>query len=185
LKRWRLSVLLLLAPYPPVQAFELLMTMAERDGPAYLLRIEARFDAPPERLLAVMTDYGRLHELHPWLTESRSLGTVGPATEEVYTRLEGCILLHCRTLHRVEQIRRENGTLIATDVAGRSAFRAGESTWRLEPEGSGTRLQYESRLVPDFWVAPILGPNMLARTVERLAVQMMAEADRRAGGDHD
>lgn len=161
-------------------AFEVVSVHADREGPTYRLRIEARFAASPERVLAVLTDYEHVHELHQRISESRSLGQVGPDTEEVYTRFEGCVLFYCQILHRVEHIRIEGGTLFARDVPGRGSFREGSTTWRLAAEDEGTRLQYEAHFVPAFKVAPFIGPGLLVGTVERMTLETMAEVDLRA-----
>ena len=175
------GALALLAPLTGANAFELVSVSSERDGPAYVLRSEAGFGAvSPERLLAVLTDYEHIHELHPQILESRSLGTVGPATEEVFSRFRGCVLFLCRTLNRVEHIRRDGTTLVAEDVPGRGAFSDGHTEWRFTPEGQGARLHYTARFVPAFSVAPVFGPSMLARSLERMTLETMAEAHRRA-----
>ena len=175
------GALALLAPLAGANAFELVSVTTERDGPAYVLRIEALFDGvSPQRLLAVLTDYERIHELHPQILESRSLGQVGPATVEVYSRFRGCVLFLCRNLDRVEHIRRDGTTLVAEDVPGRSAFSDGHTEWRFTRESDGARLQYTARFVPAFSVAPVFGPSMLARSLERMTLETMAEAHRRA-----
>lgn len=79
----------LLALPGSARGFELVEATTTREGAEYLVRIEAVFESSPERLLAVLTDYDRVHELHPRVLESRSLGQVGPSTEEVYSRFEG------------------------------------------------------------------------------------------------
>lgn len=167
------------------QAIEIIAVETQRDGPAFLLRIEAALEAEPQRLLAVLTDYDRIHELHPDMLESRSLGSVGPATTEVYTRFEGCVLLVCRTLHRVERIRATATELHAEDVPGRGSFREGRSHWRLEADGPGTRLRYESRFVPEFWVPSLIGAGILAQIMKRMTLELMAEAEKRAAAPDD
>lgn len=175
------GALALLAPLAGAHAFELVSVTTERDGSAYVLRIEAVFDAvSPKRLLAVLTDYEHIHELHPQILESRSLGQVSPATVEVYSRFRGCVLFLCRTLERVEHIRRDGTTLVAEDVPGRSAFTDGHTEWRFTREGDRSRLHYEARFVPAFSVAPVFGPSMLARSLERMTLETMEEAHRRA-----
>ncbi|HRP35196.1 MAG TPA: SRPBCC family protein [Gammaproteobacteria bacterium] len=160
--------------------FELVSATTSREKGEYRVRIEAVFKVPPAKLLAVLTDYDRIHELHPQITESRSLGPVGPATEEVYSRFEACVLLFCRTVRRVEHIRMDGGSLFARDVPGRGSFSSGVTEWHFTPQGSGSRLRYEARFVPAFLVAPIIGPAVLARSAEQMAVETMAEAERRA-----
>jgi hypothetical protein len=173
-------VLALLAASPVAAAFELLRVEARRDGPAYLLHIEARFDAPPEQLLDVLTDYERIKELHPRMVESRSLGLVDASTEEVYLRVVGCVLFFCQDVHRVERITVDGHSLTAIDVPGRSSFTEGRTRWQFEARDGGALLRYESRFVPGFPVAPVLGEMALAREVERMVLETMAEVERRA-----
>lgn len=164
----------------PAGAFELLSVETSRDGDAYLLQIEARFEAPPGRVLAVLSDYDQIHELHPRMVESRSLGRAPGGATEVHTRFEGCVLLFCRVLQRVEEIRVENTTLFAEDVPGRGSFREGRTTWRFSQLGDGALLRYEARFVPAFRIAPVIGPGILKRSVEQMTIETMAEAERRA-----
>ncbi|MFU8820164.1 MAG: SRPBCC family protein [Gammaproteobacteria bacterium] len=175
------GVMALLAPLAGAHAFELVSVKTARDGPAYLLRIEAVFDAvSPERMLAVLSDYEHIHELHPQILESRSLGKVAPATEEVFSRFRGCVLFLCQTLNRVERIRRQGNALVAEDVPGRGSFSDGHTEWQFTREGDGARLHYEARFVPAFSVAPVFGPAALARSLERMTLETMAETHRRA-----
>jgi hypothetical protein len=175
----------LLLPPGSAPGFELVSATTVREGSEYQVRIEAVFEASPARLLAVLTDYDRIHELHPRFIESRSLGPVGPATEEVYSRFEGCVLLFCRTVHRVEHIRMDGGSLFARDIPGRGSFSSGRTEWHFTPQGQGARLRYEARFVPAFLVAPLLGPAMLARSAEQMALETMAAAERRAAQADD
>lgn len=174
------SLVLAASAAPAAAAFELHSVEASRDGEAYLLRIEASFDAPPGQLLQVLTDYDGIHELHHRMVESRSLGAVGPSTEEVFTRFEGCVLMFCRAVSRVEHIRLEGYTLHATDVPRRGSFSEGETLWRFTAEAGGARLHYQTRVVPAFSVTPVVGPIMLARALEQMTIETMLEVDRRA-----
>jgi len=176
---------MLLAPGAAAMAVEFVSVQVERDGSAYELHIEAVLAAPPERMLSVLTDYDRIHELHPRMIESRALGEVAPATQEVYTRFEGCVIFFCKTLHRVERIRADTGGLFAEDVPGRGSFSEGQTEWRFSAEGAGARLHYEARFTPAFMVAPLIGPGILARSVERMTIETMVEAERRAMQDDD
>lgn len=173
-------VLALAGPASAAQAFELLSIETKHDDNEYLLRIEARFAASPAQLLAVLTDYEHIHELHPRMVESRSLGQVGPATEEVATRFEGCVMMFCQTVRRVEQIRVEEHALLARDVPQRGSFREGTTTWRFDELEDGAKLRYESRFVPAFSVTPVVGPLVMMRSLREMTVETMREVDRRA-----
>jgi hypothetical protein len=172
-----------LAPATRVGAFELVAVEADRDGAAFLLRIDASFDATPTQLMAVLTDYNRLHELHPRIIASRLLGAVDTDDadfEEVYSSFEGCVLIFCRRMHRVERVRVQGGSLFAEDVPGRGSIREGRTHWRFSLHGAGTRLEYEARFVPAFAVPPLVGPTVVARFVKRVTLGAMAELERRA-----
>jgi hypothetical protein len=174
-----------LTPARPAGAFVLDAVEAERDGATFRLRIDARFDATPAQLMAVLTDYDRLHELHPRVTASRSLGVVGAGTEEVYSSFTGCVLIFCRSMHRVERVQVHGTALIAEDVPGRGAFQQGRTHWRFSRGADRTRLEYEASFIPAFTVPPLIGRTVVARFVERVTLGAMAELERRALAGND
>lgn len=166
-------------------AFELLATESRHEGAEFVLRIDARFTAGVDAVLAVLTDYARIHELHPDLLESRSLGRVAPGVEEVYLRSEACVLLFCRELQRVEHIRVDGYALFAVDVPRRGSFLSGATSWRFTPDGDGTLLSYQTRFVPAFDLVPVVGPGLLLDAVEQMTREVMQEVDRRALANDD
>lgn len=170
----------LLLAWSPARALEVLVAESGRAGDDFTFRLEARLEAPVESLIAVLTDFDHIHELHESMTMSRNLGQPEDGVTEVYTELRSCVAVFCRTLHRVERIRRVGDSLDAHDVGGRSDFEAGETLWRFEPDGDGTRLSYEARLRPAFWVPPVFGPAMLARTTRQTTVELLQAAESRA-----
>jgi hypothetical protein len=177
-----LACALALSPATRAQAFELVSVEAAREGEAFQLRIDARFDATPAQLLAVLTDYDRLHELDRRITATRALGAVDADAdaEEVYSSFEGCMLVFCRSMHRVERVRVHGNSLLAEDVPDRGSFQEGRTHWRLSPRGAGARLEYEAHFVPAFRVPPFIGRALVARFVERVTLSAMAELERRA-----
>jgi len=174
------AVLLACLACGPAAAVEVLGTQAGRDGEAFTFRLEARVDVPVERLVAVLTDFDRIHELHRRMVASRDLGEVEPGVTEVYTELKGCVAVFCRTIHRTERVRRTVDGLLAEDVPGRGDFEAGSTRWIFFAEGEGTRLVYETSLLPGFWIPPLLGPSMLADNTRRTTIEMLAAAERKA-----
>jgi hypothetical protein len=169
----------------PAGAFELLAVESRHEGEEYFLRIEARFTADADAVLAVLTDYDRIHELHPGLLESRGLGRVAPGVEEVYLRSKACVLVFCREMDRVEHVRLAGHALYAVDVPRRGSFRSGATSWRFTPDGNGTMLEYETRFVPAFEPVPFLGPGLLLDAVEEMTREIMREVDRRAMSGDD
>jgi hypothetical protein len=168
------------AAAPRAAALDVETAIVTRSDDSYELAIDARLDAPPARVLEVLTDYAHLAELHGRIRESRVLGHPAPGATEVFTRFEGCVLLVCRTLERTEIIHRTAAGLEAEDVAGKSAFREGRTQWLLAPDGDGTRISYRSHLVPGFWVPPVLGPVFLARSVKQMTLETLEAVEARA-----
>jgi hypothetical protein len=148
--RW-VSLAALLLASQNAAGLEVDTAVVTRDGDAYEIAIDARLSPPPKRVLAVLMDYGRLPELHGRIRESRVLGEPAPDDgRRSSPAFDGCVMLFCRSLERVELIRRTPAGLEAEDVPGRSAFREGHTRWLIAADGSGTRLAYRARLVPGF-----------------------------------
>ena len=130
-----------------------------REGEAYRVRFEAVVDVPPDRVFALLTDYDRLVRLHPGITEAERLPPRRSGEVRVRTVLEACVAVICRSLERVERVRsREQRLIEARIVAGASDFRSGSSRWELAAVSRGTRIRFRSRMVPDVWVPPVIGP---------------------------
>ena len=174
------ALVAVLLTWTPARALEVMAAESGRAGEDFIFRLEARLEVSVESLIAVLTDFDRIHELHDSMTMSRNLGQPEDGVTEVYTELRSCVAVFCRTLHRVERIRRVGDTLKAQDVGGRSDFEDGQTLWRFKPDGEGTRLTYEARLRPAFWVPPIFGPAMLAKTTRQTTVELLAAAESRA-----
>lgn len=150
--------LILLCGAAGVEAATIRSLTVERDGPAYRVRFEAVVDLAPDRVFAVLTDYDRLQRLNPRIVEAQRMSSAGGG-ERVRTVLEGCVLFFCRRLERVEEIRASDRRLIVAGiVAEASDFRAGKSRWELAAVAGGTRIRFRSRMVPDFFVPPLVGP---------------------------
>ncbi len=172
---------LLLGLAGPAWALDVLGVKTVAESGQVRVELELVLDAPVERVIAVLTDYDRIHELHPRFRESRDLGMPAPGVTEVYTVFRGCVAVFCRTLRRVERLRRTAAGLVAEDVPGRGDFAAGRTEWRFSSEGEGrTRLDYRAMLEPDFFLPPLVGGRVLADLTRETTLEMLAAAERRA-----
>ncbi|HVS23938.1 MAG TPA: SRPBCC family protein [Gammaproteobacteria bacterium] len=134
----------------------------------YHLIADTHLDAPPAAIYQVLLDfdhdrYQRISEIYK---ESSYLPPDSDGTPLVYTRVEGCLLFFCRSLRRVERLEVATPNLIRTEaVPDRSDFKYAVSEWRLDAEGTGTKLTYRMDLEPSFWLPPFVGPWFLKRTL--------------------
>jgi uncharacterized protein YndB with AHSA1/START domain len=144
------------------------------DHGRYQVTAETHLDAPPSAIYDVLTDfandgYAQISEIYK---ESDYLEPDGDGTPIVYTRVEGCLLLFCRSMRRVERLEVVQPSFIrATVLPDRSDFKYSLAEWTLEPETGGTRVVYRMEMEPDFWLPPFVGPWFLKRTLLRGAPQ--------------
>ena len=149
----------------------------------YSLEANARLDATPESIYAVLTDfddnaYSRISRAYK---ESRYLEPAADGTPVVYTRLEGCALWHCMSLERTERLETKAPYWIKSTVLPEgSNFKHSTSEWVLERDGDGTRMTYKLELEPDFFVPPVIGPWYLKRTLSQGGQRAVTRIDRLA-----
>ena len=149
----------------------------------YSLEAEARLDATPQSIFAVLTDfddnaYSRISRAYK---ESRYLEPAADGTPLVYTRLEGCALWHCMSLERTERIETDEPYWIKSTVLPESSnFKHSMSEWRLAPDGDGTKMTYTLEMEPDFFVPPVVGPWYLKRTLSQGGLRAVTRIERLA-----
>jgi hypothetical protein len=155
----------------------------ERQRGRYSLEANARLDATPESIYAVLTDfddnaYSRISRAYK---ESRYLAPAADGTPVVYTRMEGCMLWHCMTIERTERLETDAPRWIkSTALPEGSNFKHSTSEWVLEPEGDGTMMTYTLEMEPDFFVPPIIGPWYLKRTLSQGGLRAVTRIERLA-----
>ncbi|MEJ2513654.1 MAG: SRPBCC family protein [Gammaproteobacteria bacterium] len=170
----------------PVSASALEVVAVDTAAESRSIRVELEvvLDAPMDRVIDVLTDYDRIHELHPRFRDSGDLGSPAPGVTEVYTVFRGCLAVFCRTVRRVERLQRTPTGLLAVEVPGRSDFAEGRTEWRFRAEGNQrTRLYYRAVLEPDFLLPPLFGRRVLAEMTRETTVEMLAAAERVARGE--
>lgn len=149
----------------------------------YSLEANARLDATPESIYAVLTDYddNAYSRISRAYKESRYLDPADDGTPIVYTRMEGCMLWHCMTLERTERLETDAPRWIkSTALPEASNFKHATSEWMLEPDGDGTMMTYKVELEPDFFVPPVIGPWYLKRTLSQGGLRAVTRIERLA-----
>lgn len=146
---------------------ELRDVLIERKDDYYRLNSETWFDVSPEALYGVLSDYDQFTKFTSAIAESRNVEPDDRGRPQFYSRMEGCVLLWCKSFIR-------NGYLVLkpmqeitaiTDPAT-SDFKLSRESWTLIPEDGGTLLIYDFHMIPDFWVPPVIGPFYIKRALK-------------------
>lgn len=160
-----------------------------RDHDRYRVVADTHLDASPEAIYKVLLDfdddrYQRISEIYK---ESSYLPPDGDGTPLVYTRVEGCLLLYCKSMRRVERLEVVTPKFIRSrTVPERSDFKYTLSEWTFEPEGDGTRVTYLMEMEPNFPLPLFVGPWFLKRTLLQGApraieqIELLAQQEQRA-----
>lgn len=171
----RLFLLVSLLAAVPARAADIAVQV-ERGGGALQVEATAAIEASLFRVWQVLTDYGRLAEFVPDLQTSRVISRDG---NQVLVEQKGeARLLFVRfpidvrlavTEHPYERI-------VSRAVAGN--FREMQGTYRLEAGQGQVMLRYSGRLVPDFFVPPLIGTLVVRHNVEATFRALVEEMER-------
>ncbi len=160
----------------------------------YRVVADTHLAAPPAAVYKVLLDfdddrYQRISEIYK---ESSYLPPDSDGTPLVYTRVEGCLLLYCRSMSRVERLEVVTPQFIRSrTIPERSDFRYSLSEWTFAAEGEGTRVTYLMEMEPSFWLPPFVGPWFLKRTLLRGApaaidqIELLAQQEQGAAAVAD
>ncbi|MEX2124395.1 MAG: hypothetical protein WD795_10930 [Woeseia sp.] len=138
----------------------------EREDNRYSLRSEAYFAASQEDLYRVLTDYDLFVQFSSLYVETRNVGENDAGQPRFFTRMQGCVLLFCRSFVRHGYLLlTPHSEIVAIADPEESDFAYSRERWRLVREGDGTLLIYDFDMEPGFWVPPVIGPYVMKRTL--------------------
>lgn len=153
-------------------------------GTEFSIELAAVLNAPLVRVWAALTDYSRFHELSPSVEESEVVGQVNRTTHRVRTRSRVCVLIFCKELLQVQTLeQRPMGELVIEVDPDESDFEFGYARWLLVEDQGITRVQFETRLRPAFWVPPLIGPWAIKRAMRKEAQATCSMLERLANLD--
>lgn len=181
MKRPVLVLVLLLAALPAAPMDVETVEFSDSDG-GYVLTMSARLDASVDRVFAVLTDYGRLAELHETIIESRVLGEPADGQTDVFTRIRGCVMLFCRELERTERVTTRPPVYVEAVVLPQTGdFDAGIVRWDLRGlPGGRTHVDYVAEIQPRFWVPPLVGKRLLSGAMRKTTGELFVAVEGRA-----
>jgi hypothetical protein len=139
--------------------------VAHEDG-RYRLESTTIFDATPAQLYVVLTDYDQFEKFSSSFVEAENREADEQGRPQFYTRMEGCVLLFCKSYLRVGYLElKPEYDIIAIVDPERSNFKYSRERWQLIPEGERTKLVYEFEMEPAFWVPPLVGPYVIKKAL--------------------
>lgn len=149
----------------------------------YHLTSEAWFAADRQDMYRVLTDYDLFVKFTSAFVETRNVSPDGDGRPRFYTRMEGCVLLFCKSLIRFGYLLlTPHSEIVAVAEPEHSDFKYSRESWRLNKDGDGTLLIYDFEMEPDFWVPPVIGPYVIKRTLRSGGVDAIDRIEALAQG---
>jgi hypothetical protein len=165
---FRMSVVaaLLLLQGLPAAAAELRDIVVEKNDDRYHLSSTTYFDATQSQLYNLLIDYDKFVLFSSAFAEAENRAPDEQGRPQFYTKMEGCVLLFCRTYIRIGYLELEpEHDIVAIVDPEQSNFNYSRERWQLIPDGEGTILIYHFEMEPGFWVPPIIGPYVIKRAL--------------------
>lgn len=186
LKRERVAILaavaLCLFTLRPAHAVELLIAEAERADGRYGAHVEMRVMASAEQVRASLTDYDHLDRLNDAVIKSTLLERIDPSRVRVRIQVRTCFLfVICFTKTQVHEGVEGPQVIRSTILPEVSDFKSGWARWEIISEGGVARVRFDTEMEPDFWIPPLIGPEIVKNTLVDEAIETMETIEALAG----
>ena len=168
-----------------VQEMQIQDLHIEHDDNLYTVRFETLLNAPLQAVWRVLTDLEHLAELSPRAVESTLLAVTGDYDARLQLVLRPCILIYCKRIVKVSEVRIGEGEITYSAIPELSDFSRAEERLQLDWIENGTRLRYTAELVPAFRAPPLIGPWLIRRMLRKELTAMGVRVERRARYDAD
>ena len=150
------------------RAAELISYAVAQDYGVYQVSLETTLDAPAATIRGILTDYVHIYRLNHSIIESEILPPPHESVVRVRTVINACVLIFCRDITRVEDIRElAPGVLYAEIVPQLSSVKSGATVWQIQAEGNVTRLTYDLALEPGFFIPPLIGAYFVKQALRK------------------
>jgi hypothetical protein len=150
----------------PATAAELKDVSVEQKDGRYHLSSTTYFDATQSQLYKILTDYEQFPYFANAFVEAENREPDERGRPQFYTRMEGCVLLFCKSYIRYGHLElKPDYDIVAIADPELSNFEYSRERWQLIPEGEGTIMIYDFEMEPGFWVPPIVGPYVIKRAL--------------------
>ena len=155
---------------------------------AYEVTAQVELGVPAPLAFREATDFERLPSYNPSIESTRRIDA-GSDDQRLDSTMRLCVLWYCKRIRQVMRYQLTGDRAIDMQVVpGAGDLRAGEAHWRFvdtasdekdhansNDTGAHTRMQFSARIVPAFWIPPVIGPVLIRRELKQ-QVQTTADA---------
>jgi hypothetical protein len=176
---WCLILLILCSPTSTADEIEVL-SVKDADG-EYSLHIADVLDAPVDYVYKVITDYTHAYRINPTITDVQILPAGQGQGVRVRNHSEQCVGPFC--FHIVwtgDIVETRDRDIEVTTIPQLSDFVSGSAIWHIRPQGEHTRVLYESRLKPAFFVPPVIGGIIVKKHIKYETLDTFRRIERQA-----
>jgi hypothetical protein len=160
-----LILLILCSPASTADKVEEL-SVTYSDG-EYRLQITDVLDAPVEYVYRVITDYIHEYLINPTITDVQFLPSGNEEVIRVRNISKHCIGPFCfPVVWTGDIVTTSDGDIEVKTIPELSDFESGHAVWHIRPQGNNTRLIYESRLNPAFFIPPVIGEMLIKKHIK-------------------
>lgn len=150
----------------------------------YTASLEMHIEAPADNVYEIFTDYKNLFRLSNNITSSILISDNSPRYI-VEVKTHNCVLLFCKDLVQTQQVHElDNGHITVEDMRGKSDFIYAKSFWHIREHEEETRVHFSTKMKPDFWLPPLLGPWLFKKRMIK-ETQIMLEHLEGLAADED
>ena len=151
-----------------LSAGDLVVMSVKHQRGVFDLRVEMILDAAYEDVYHVLTDYVHIYRLNPSIVESEVMSATDNSVVRIKTLINDCVLIFCKEILRVEDVRElGTGDLYAVIVPELSNVKSGFTIWQVQHLGGRTRIHYQLRLEPGFFIPPLIGTQVVKRKMHK------------------
>jgi len=138
------------------------LSVTNTDG-EYNLKITDVLNAPVEYVYKVITDYRHVSAINPTITDVQILPSGYDKVVRVRNISKQCVGPFCFDIVWAGDIvTTRDGDIEVKTIPELSDFVSGSAIWHIRPQGEHTRVVYESKLKPAFFIPPTIG-EMVAK----------------------
>ncbi len=158
----------------------------EKKGGRYILHIKAQVNANANRVKQIITNYGNLTSINPYLKESNVISTSGHKRATVSMLTDACVLFICYKIRHVQVFQRQGNDIVYGRIIPKmSDFKQGWTRWTIKEGKSNTReeitqLMLDTEMTPDFFILPIIGTHHLKNKILEIATVTINNLEKEA-----